>query len=553
MANIKITYKDNVYEYAQGVSLLDISKDFEGNYKKEIIVATVDNRLTSLEKKISKDSAIDFFDVTNILGRRTYIRGLCFLFVKAVKEVLKCDVKIMYFVSKGIYCELLTNNLISEVTVEKIKIKMRELNEANLPINKLMVSRVEAIDYFSRTNQKDKASSLRYISNSTISLYRLDDSLDYFYGVLPCKTGYINNFNLKYIDDNKVILLPPISYESDEKLKFEKNDKIIDEIKVQNKYLENIKINFSSDLNKLISTGEYGDVIRMSENIQNSQLLNIADNISKNKDIKLVLLTGPTASGKTTVSKKITSYLKWKGYEPILISISDFYLDLKDRVLNEDGNSKVEKIDMIDTNQFNKKVSELLEGKEVILPKYNFEEGKQQLKEENKVRLLSNGIIVIEGIHAFNEQLTEMIPDKNKYKIYISPITPLNIDNHNLFKETDNRLLREIVVNNKINGKSASETLKTWEQIRLFEEDLIIPYRKQADAIFNSSLVYELGVLKTYAEPLLFSVLETDKNYDNAQRLINIFRMILGIPSEEVPSDSIIREFIGQSCFKKYK
>lgn len=553
MANIKITYKDNVYEYAQGVSLLDISKDFEGNYKKEIIVATVDNRLTSLEKKISKDSAIDFFDVTNILGRRTYIRGLCFLFVKAVKEVLKCDVKIMYFVGKGIYCELLTNNLISEVTVEKIKIKMRELNEANLPINKLMVSRVEAIDYFSRTNQKDKASSLRYISNSTISLYRLDDSLDYFYGVLPCKTGYINNFNLKYIDDNKVILLPPISYESDEKLKFEKNDKIIDEIKVQNKYLENIKINFSSDLNKLISTGEYGDVIRMSENIQNSQLLNIADNISKNKDIKLVLLTGPTASGKTTVSKKITSYLKWKGYEPILISISDFYLDLKDRVLNEDGNSKVEKIDMIDTNQFNKKVSELLEGKEVILPKYNFEEGKQQLKEENKVRLLSNGIIVIEGIHAFNEQLTEMIPDKNKYKIYISPITPLNIDNHNLFKETDNRLLREIVVNNKINGKSASETLKTWEQIRLFEEDLIIPYRKQADAIFNSSLVYELGVLKTYAEPLLFSVLETDKNYDNAQRLINIFRMILGIPSEEVPSDSIIREFIGQSCFKKYK
>ncbi len=553
MANIKITYKDNVYEYAQGVSLLDVSKDFEENYKKDIIVATVDNRLTSLEKKISKDSAIDFFDVTNILGRRTYIRGLCFLFVKAVKEVLKCDVKIMYFVSKGIYCELLTNNLISEVTVEKIKIKMRELNEANLPINKLMVSRVEAIDYFSRTNQKDKASSLRYISNSTISLYRLDDSLDYFYGVLPCKTGYINNFNLKYIDDNKVILLPPISYESDEKLKFEKNDKIIDEIKVQNKYLENIKINFSSDLNKLISTGEYGDVIRMSENIQNSQLLNIADNISKNKDIKLVLLTGPTASGKTTVSKKITSYLKWKGYEPILISISDFYLDLKDRVLNEDGNSKVEKIDMIDTNQFNKKVSELLEGKEVILPKYNFEEGKQQLKEENKVRLLSNGIIVIEGIHAFNEQLTEMIPDKNKYKIYISPITPLNIDNHNLFKETDNRLLREIVVNNKINGKSASETLKTWEQIRLFEEDLIIPYRKQADAIFNSSLVYELGVLKTYAEPLLFSVLETDKNYDNAQRLINIFRMILGIPSEEVPSDSIIREFIGQSCFKKYK
>ncbi len=551
MANVKITYKDNLYEYKAGISLLDISKDFKKDYKKDIIVATVDNRLTSLEKKINKDSVIDFFDVTNILGRRTYIRGLCFLFIKAVKEVLNCDVKIMYFVEKGIYCELLTNNLISEVTVEKIKIRMRELKESDLSINKLMVSRIEAIDYFSKTNQKDKASSLRYISNSTISLYRMDDSLDYFYGVLPCKTGYINNFNLKYIGENKVVLLPPINYDEDEKLKFDKNDKSIDEIQVQTKYLENIKINSSSDLNKLISTGEYGDVIRMSENIQNSQLLNIADTISKNKDIKLVLLTGPTASGKTTVSQKLTSYLKWKGYEPILISISDFYLDLKDRILDKDSNSELEKINMVDTNQFNKKVSELLEGEEVILPKYNFEEGKQQFMDENKVRLLTNGIIVVEGMCAFNEQLTEMIPEKNKYKIYISPITPLNIDNHNLFKETDNRLLRKIVVNNKISGKSASETLKSWEQIRIAEEDLITPYRKQADAIFNSSLVYELGVLKTYAEPLLFSVLETDENYDNAQRLINIFRMILGIPSEEVPSDSIIREFIGQSCFKK--
>lgn len=551
MARIKITYKNNEYEYDQGISLLEISKDFKQDYKKDIIVATVDNRLTSLEKKITKDSVIDFFDVTSVLGRRTYIRGLYFLFAKAVKEVLKCDVKIMYFIQKGIYCELLTNNLISEVTIEKIKIKMRELKEKDLPINKLTVSRLEAMDYFMKTNQKDKSASLRYISNSTISLYKMDESLDYYYGILPCKTSYISNFNLKYIEDNKVVLLPSVSYEEDEKLKFDKNDKFINEIKVQTKYLENIKINSSSDLNKLISTGEYGDVIRMSESIQNNQLLNIVDNISKNKDIKLILLTGPTSSGKSIVAKKITSYLKWKGYEPISISINDFYLDLKDRCVDDNKNPEVEKIDAFDTNQFNKKVSELLDGKEVVLPKYNFEEGKQQFKEENKTRLSSNGIIVIEGIHAFNELLTEMIPDKNKYKIYISPITPLNIDNHNLFKETDNRLLRKIIIDNKKYGKSASNTLATWEKVREDEENLIIPYMKQADVIFNSSLVYELGVLKTYAEPLLFSVLEDDENYDNAQRLINIFRVILGIPSEEVPNDSILREFIGQSCFTK--
>ena len=549
MANIKITYKDQSYDYEDGITLLDISKDFSKKYNNDIIVGMIDNRLTSLEHKVTKDCVIDFFDTESTKGKQTYIRGLSFLFVKAVKEVLKCDVRIMYFVEKGIYCEILSNSLISEVTVEKIKIKMRELSEQKIPIKKLTVSRLEAIDYFLKTNQKGKAKSLRYLTNSTISLYKMDSSLDYFYGILPCNTKYINSFNLKYLGENKIMLLPPITYEKEEKIKYEKLDVCLDEIKFQSKYLENIKINTSSDLNNQISTGNYGDVIRMSEAIQNNQLINIVNNISKDKDIKLILLNGPSSAGELTTSNKLMSYLKWKGYNPIYVSINDFYLDLKDRIV-EDGNVDSKKIDTIDTNQFNKKISELISGKEVILPKYNVIEGKQEFDNDRKVKLSSNGIIIASGLHAFNEQLTEMISSKNKYKVYICPLTPLNIDNHTLFKQTDNRLLRKIIKDNKLYGKKASETFSEWKNIRQDEEEYIYPYVKQVDCIYNTSLVYELGVLKTYAEPLLFSVKEDDPNYDEARRLINIFRMILAIPTDEVPKDSVLREFIGQSCFK---
>ena len=302
MATIKIKYKNQEHTYEKGVTLLEISNEFKDDFKSDIIVATINNRLVSLDSKITKNCNVDFYDVFNILGSRTYIRGLFFLFIKAVKDVLNSDVKLMYFVDKGVYCEILTNNLISEVTVEKIKIRMKELVDGKLPITKIMVSRFDAIDYFSKINQMDKAQSLRFISNSTISLYKLDNTLDYFYGVLPRNTSYLTKFNVKYLKENKVMLLPPYTFEEDEKLNFDKNNKLIENVDVQAKYLENININTSVELNNTISTGKYGDVIRISESIFNNQLFKIVDNITKNKDIKIVLITGPS-SGKTTISK----------------------------------------------------------------------------------------------------------------------------------------------------------------------------------------------------------------------------------------------------------
>lgn len=551
MSLIKVKYKDKEYEYEKGTIINNILDEFKKDYKYDILVATINNRVTSLSDKLNRNCTIDFFDISSSIGSKAYERGILFLFSKAVKEVLNCDVKILHTLDCGIYVEILTNNLISEVTVEKIKIKMRQLCESSYQITKIMVSRVDAIEYYEKINQIDKANSLRYISNSSISLYKMDDTLDFFYGVLPNNSNLLNKYNVKYIKDNKVAIIIPsfANIDNFESIKFNKNEKYLNAIEKNDNYLSSLGITTSADLNKMISTGDYNDLIRVSEALQNNELFEIADKISKEKDLKIVLITGPSSSGKTTTSRKLTLFLKSKGLNPIPISVDDFYIDVKDRVLDENGEPERERISAIDTNQFNKKVSELLNGEKVKLPKFNFILGKQELSDKS-TKMDEKSVLIIEGIHAFNEQLTEMIPDKNKFKLYICPLTPLNVDNHNMFNSNDNRLLRRIVRDNMTRGASASDTLKFWKNVRKVEEEIILPYVKDADFIFNTSLIYELGVLKTYAEPLLFSVMEDDPNYDEAIRLINLFRVILGMPSDGVSSDSIIREFIGGSCFK---
>ena len=549
MSIIKVKYKDKEYEYESGIKLEDIAKDFKDNYKYKIILGSINNKTCDLNTEVNRDSKIDFYDYSSKIGNNSYQKGLSFLFSKAVRDVLNCDVKMMHTINQGIYCEILTNNIISEVTVQKIKIRMKELNDSKISINKILVSRMEAIEYYNKINQTNKASSLRFISNSNISLYKMDDTLDYYYGPLPNNTSLIDKYNIKYINDNKVILLYPNMYDLESDLKFNRNDKLLEVLEKNDKYNEDLRIYTSVELNKTISTGFYGDLIRVSEAISNNNLFDITEEISKDKNIKMVLITGPSSSGKTTTARKLTLFLKSRGLKPIPVSVDDFYINLKDRVLDENGEPEKEKISAIDTNLFNKKISELLEGKEVTLPRYNFVKG---ISEEGnkKIKMNDKSILVIEGIHAFNEKLTEMIPDKNKFKLFICPLSPLNVDNHNIFKETDNRLLRRIVRDNKTRGYSASDTLGMWKNVRKAEEEMVLPYMKDADYIFNTSLIYELGVLKTYAEPLLFSVNEDDPNYGEAIRLINLFRLVLGMPSDLVPNDSIIREFIGGSCFK---
>lgn len=546
---VKIKFKDTIYEYEKGVKLRDLANDFQTEYSSPIIVGSIDNMVLGLNNTINKDCTVDFYNITSAPGSKAYERGLLFLFIKSVRDILNCDVMIQYMANNDIYSEILSNDLISEVTVEKIRLRMKELVKEELPITKLMVSRLDAIDYFNKINQFDKAESLNYISNSTVSLHKLDDTLDYYYGSMPDNTRILNKFNLKFVKNNKVVLMLPNEYSTSNDLKYNKNDKLLDLIIKNDNYLNSLEIKTSVDFNKIISKGNFGEIMRLTESIQNNRLFEISEKISKDKDIKVILITGPSSSGKTTTSKKITLYLKGLGINTIPISIDDFYTDIDKRVKDENGNPEYERISAIDTKLFNKVISELLDGKEINLPRYNFASGKQEISKD-VTKLGEKTVLVVEGIHAFHDQLTEMIPDKNKFKLFIAPLTPLNIDNHNIIKNDDNRLLRRIIRDNRTRGKTTSETLALWHNVRKAEEEMLFPYMKDADEIFNTNLIYELSVLKTYAEPLLFSVSKDDPNYIEALRLINLFRVILAIPSDEVPSDSLLREFIGGSCFK---
>ena len=311
---------------------------------------------------------------------------------------------------------------------------------------------------------------------------------------------------------------------------------------------DKIGIRNVSDINKMLAEGKWNDLIFMSEATYNKNLLDISETIYKNEDIKMVLIAGPSCSGKTTTSKKLEMFLESKGLNPVALSVDDYFKERIDTPLDEDGNKDYESINAIDTELFNDQLSRLLKGEEVILPTYNFITGQKEFK--RRLKLKENAILIIEGLHSLNDELTKTIDKKNKYRIYISPLTCLNLDNHNRLNTTDNRLLRRLVRDNLRRGYNASETLDSWKRVRKGETEYVFPYQDKSDIVLNTSLIYEMNVLKVYAEPLLFSVNESDPNYIEAIRLINLLRMILPMPSASIPLDSVMREFIGNGCFE---
>ncbi len=362
-------------------------------------------------------------------------------------------------------------------------------------------------------------------------------------------TKYLDSFSLNYIDENGFVMCYPDIFNPECVLSYTHHKKLFDKFLEYTTWGRKINISNAADLNEIVSLGNYSDLIRLSETYYDSQISKIADKIYENsKNIKVVLIAGPSSSGKTTTSKKLEVYLRSKGLIPHQISIDDYFVNRENTPRDEDGELDFESVDAIDINLFNKHLLSILDGEKVLLPQYNFILGKREYK--NKwLQLKENDIIIIEGLHALNDILTMSIGPNNKFKIYISPLTQLNIDNHNYIRTTDTRKLRRIIRDNKYRGHSASQTLEMWSKIKRGEEKYIFPYQDNVDAIINSALVYEIGVLKTYAEPLLFSVSEDDPMYPEALRLINFLRNFLPIPSDDVPNDSILREFIGGSVF----
>ncbi|MGI6329286.1 MAG: nucleoside kinase [Bacilli bacterium] len=550
MFTVKIKYKDKLYAYPKDTSMLEISSNMEKDYQYKIIIGSVNNKIVDLNHQVDRDCEVNFYDLSYIDGNRAYERGLLFLYIKAVKEVLKSSVLIEHSIDRGIYTEIVTKEKLTEEDLKLVENKMQELVNLKIPFEKLSILRLDAISYYETNQQLDKAENLKYISNTYVNLYKFKEMYDYFYGEMPIDSSYLDNFKLTLVEPKGIVLRYPNLFIKNKIADYVPREKLFTEFRDYHCWCRKIGVSNATDLNKYISLGKIGDLIYLSEIDQSRRLLKIVKEINEREKIKVVLIAGPSSSGKTTTSKKLALYLKSFGKNPYSLSIDDYFYDREKTPKKPNGEYDFESTEAVNRDLFNDHLKRLLNCEEVLIPTYNFITGKSE--DKNKcLKLEENDILIIEGLHALNEQFSASIPRENKYKIYLSPLTSLNLDNHNRISTTDNRLLRRIIRDNRTRGYNASKTLGSWLRVRVGEEKYVFPYQEEADVVFNTSLVYELGVLRLYTEPLLFSVKEDDPNYGEALRLINLLRNILPITSSKIPLDSILREFIGDSYFKE--
>ena len=547
MQEIKVKYKDNIYSYEKGTTLLEVSKDFQKEFENEIIMGSINGRPSELNCVLPDESVIDFYDNTSTTGNRVYESGLVFILEEAFQNVLKSEIKIKYSIDKGIYIE--TSKKISEDILKLIHNEMMAIVKKDLPIKKNLISRMEAVNYYKSIGDYDKADVLKYSVNTNVNLYRLNDTYDYFFSYLPVSTGALKDFELTYINEHGFVLRYPNIYYMNKIPVYTHHEKLFNEFKNYDGWCEKLGISNVSELNSRVSKGNISDLILISENIQNRALFDIAEKIYSNKNLKIILIAGPSSSGKTTTSKKLELFLRGYGLNPISLSVDDYFLDRDKTPKLKDGSYDFESLRALNTEKFNKDLKDLLDGKEVVPLKYNFVSGKSE-KSNESIKLGEKEILIIEGLHALNEDLTYSIEKKNKFKIYLCPLTVLNLDNHNRIRTTDNRLLRRIARDNMTRGYNASQTITNWSNVRKGEEMYVFPYQDEADVIFNTSLIYELGVLRTYVEPLLFSISEDDPNYIEAIRLLNLLKNVMPVPTNFIPKDSILREFVGGGYFK---
>ena len=548
---IKVKYKNNVIkEYPLNTPLSEVANSFKNEYDYPILIGKINNVIAELNHPLIKNCEVDFYDRSSTYGNTVYSHGVHFLMIVAVKKVLGNDTEVLiqHSIGNGVYCEIVNKDIDKKI-IKQIQQKMKEIVENNYNFIKLNVSRRDAINFFNKARQFDKVNVLKYISNTYVNLYRLDEYYDYFFSEMPYSTAVLDEFELNYTKGNGFVLSYPTVNNPKTTEDYEHEKKIFDAFLNYTNLGKTVGISNAADLNEIVTTGKYNDVVQIAEANYNSQLSNVADKIyDKKGKVKFVLLAGPTSSGKTTTARKLLVYLKARGFKTHTISIDDYFVNRIDTPKKANGEYDFESLRALDLDLFNKHMLKLLDGEKVLLPEYNFITGEREYK-NNWLQLGSDDIVIIEGLHALNPELTMAIEEENKFKIYISPLTQLNIDNHNRIHTSDTRRLRRIVRDNKYRGKNAADTLKSWKSILEGEQEYVYPYQNDADVVINSALIYELGVLKTYAEPLLFSVSEDDETYPEAIRLINFLRNFLPIPSDYVPKESVLREFIGGSVF----
>ena len=545
---LEITINNKKYNYSKDITLQEIYMEHQGEFRFPIILAKVNNRLKELSATLTESATVEFIDLTTSEGNRAHLNGLIFILQYAVKKLFgkNSDILVQHSLDKGLYID--TNFKLSEEKLFKIKEVMIDIITKDLPITKVTIDRIEAINYFKEIGDFTKAGVLRYNTNNYITLYRLGNIYNYFYNLMPTSTGKVKDFDLTYIKDNGFVLRFPTVYINNKNQKYKHHPHMFEAFAENKEWAKIIGVRNSVELNKVVSTGKINDLIKIDETLQSNRLLSVAKEINAKKNkVKIVLIAGPSSSGKTTTSRKLCMYLKSFGLEPKTIGMDDYFVEKEETPLDENNNPDFECLEAVDLKLFDKQMANLLSGKNVKIPTYNFSTGKKEY--HNEMQLEEKDILIIEGIHALDNKILTNIDRSKKFKIYISPLTELNLDDQNRIPTTDNRLLRRIVRDNRTRNYSVEKTLKQWPSVRLGEEKYIFPFQDESDVTINSAAIYEIGVLKTYVEPLLYSVESTSPYYEEAKRLINFLRLFLPIPADAIPQDAVIREFIGGSYF----
>lgn len=540
-----------VRQYEKGTTYKKIAEDFQKDYENDIVLVFIDEKLQELHKKLTKDCVMRFVTTADEIGHKTYKRSMCFMLVKAIYDVAGkgavSKVRIHFSVSRGYYCTVEGNVTVNQEFLNQVTVRMEEMIAENMPIGKRSVHTDEAVALFRKHGMYDKEKLFNYRRVSRVNIYNMNEFEDYYYGYMVPSAGYLKYFKLFLYDEGFVIQMPVKS--SPKSIpKFEPQTKLFGVLKESTKWGDLLGIETVGALNDRITKGALREVVLVQEAMQEKRIAEIAGEIASRPEVKFVLIAGPSSSGKTTFSHRLSIQLRANGLVPHPIAVDNYFVEREENPRDENGNYDFECLGAVDIGLFNTQMQELLAGKEVVIPTFNFLKGSKEYNSKPK-KLGENDVLVFEGIHCLNPKLTESLSNENKYKIYISALTQLNVDEHNQIPTTDGRLLRRIVRDARTRGSSAKRTIGMWPSVRRGEEQNIFPYQEEADVMFNSALIYELAVLKPYVEALLFGIEHDCPEYVEAKRLLKFLDYFVGIGSENVPMNSLLREFIGGGCF----
>lgn len=547
-----VTVGDKTREYPVGITYGEIARIYQKDYPYQIALAVRDGKIRELFKKVDKDCTVEFLTLTDDTGHKTYNRTAILIFMKAVHEVVGDDkiekIKVEFAIGSGLYCSKKGDFEVTDELVAKVKAKMQEYIAKDLYVIKRSMPMEEAVAVFGEQKMEDKVNLFKYRGSSTVNVYNLDGYKDYYYGYMLPSTGYVKHFDLQKYEDGFVLILPQMKNPNALE-EFKPLPKLFNAMSIASDWGEKLGIDTVADLNDEIRAGRFNELVLVQEALQERRISEIASDIVSRGGIKFVMIAGPSSSGKTTFSHRLSVQLRTYGLTPHPIAVDDYFVNRENTPRQPNGDYDFECLEAIDMKQFNEDMLKLLAGERVELPTFNFVTGQREYKGNYK-QLGPEDILVIEGIHGLNDKMSYALPAESKYKIYISALTSLNIDEHNRIPTTDGRLLRRMVRDSRTRGASAKRTIHMWPSVRKGEEENIFPFQESADAMFNSALIYELAVLKQYAEPLLYTIEKGEPEYFEAVRLLKFFSYFLGVSTEELPKNSIVREFVGGSCFK---